>query len=383
MPTTWNYPTRIIYGAGALASLPAEAKALGAKKALIVADPGVTKAGISEKVKSTLEAGGIPAVVFDGIGENPTDDHAVAAIEAYKAAKADLVIALGGGSPLDVGKVVRIGANHPLPLDQYDAFKGGVEKLTEPVPPMIAIPTTAGTGSEVGRSAVLTLKATHRKTIFFAPKLLANAAILDPELTIGLPPRTTAATGFDALTHCIEAYCSQGEHPMADAIALAGIELIAKNLPIAVKDGTNLAARGAMLQAATFGATAFQKGLGACHSLAHPLSAELGTHHGLANALCLPAVLDFNASVIPERLAKIARLLGSKEASDEAAAKDCSARVAALRAEVGLPAGLGAIGIADAQLDKLSQLAFEDPCHTENPRSCTRDELLALYKRSL
>ncbi len=383
MAVTWNYPTRIVFGAGALAALPDEARKLGATRALVVADPGVTAAGLTERVRSTLENGGIAATAFDGIGENPTDAHATAAIEAYRAAGADLVVALGGGSPLDVGKVVRIGAKNALPLDQYDAFKGGTERITQPVPPMIAIPTTAGTGSEVGRSAVLTMRATQRKTIFFAPQLLPNVALLDPELTVGLPARTTAATGFDALTHCIEAYCSPGDHPMADAIAIAGIELIAQHLRTAVSDGKNLEARGAMLKAATFGATAFQKGLGACHSLAHPLSAELGMHHGLANALCLPSVLGWNTSVVPERLAKIARLLGSRAPTDQAAAEDCVREIKALRKDIGLPEGLGAVGVTEAQLEKLSQLAFEDPCHQENPRACTREDLLALYKASL
>jgi alcohol dehydrogenase class IV len=383
MTVSWNYPTRIVFGNGALAQLADEAKKLRGSSALIVADKGVTAAGLSEQVRAALEKGGVAASVFDGIGENPTDAHAIAAIEAYHAAKADIVIALGGGSPLDAGKIVRIGANHPLPLDQYDAFKGGTEKLTQPLPPMIAIPTTAGTGSEVGRSAVLTLKATQRKTIFFAPQLMPNVALLDPVLTVGLPPKTTAATGFDALTHCVEAYCTPGDHPMADAIALAGIERIAAHLPTAVRDGKNLQARGAMLQAATFGAVAFQKGLGACHSLAHPLSAELGMHHGLANALCLPAVLAFNASVVPERLAKIARLLGAPDRSDAAAAAACRERVVALRSEIGLPSGLGAVGVTEAQLEKLSQLAFEDPSHTENPRPCKREDLLAMYRSSL
>jgi len=294
MTVVWNYPTRMLFGQDATAQCADEVRRLGGTRALIVTDPGVVAAGLAERVKSTLTKGGIETSVFDGVAGNPTDAHALAATAAYREARADIVVALGGGSAVDIGKLVRLCATHDGPLAEYDDMKGGSAKIKGPLPPMIALPTTAGTGSEVGRSAVATMRDTGKKTVFFSPLLIPSVAILDPRLTLSMPARVTASTGFDALTHCIEAYCTRMDHPMAGAIALEGVKLVAAHLADAVNDGQDIAARGGMLKAAAFGAVAFQKGLGACHSLAHPLSAEFDTHHGLANALCLPAVLDFN-----------------------------------------------------------------------------------------
>ncbi|HSN97501.1 MAG TPA: iron-containing alcohol dehydrogenase, partial [Candidatus Nanopelagicales bacterium] len=296
---------------------------------------------------------------------------------AFRDAAADLVVALGGGSPLDIGKLVRLGINHPRPLVDYDDATGGDRFISPDVPPMIAIPTTAGTGSEVGRSGVVTLDVNHRKTVIFSPYLLANVALLDPELTRSMPRFLTAATGFDALTHCLEAYVAKGDHPMADGIALEGIRLVAAHLERATSEGDDLDARGAMMKAAMMGAVAFQKGLGACHSLAHPLSSEHDLHHGLANALCLPAVIDFNVEAAAERLARVAALLG---AAPDAAA--CADAVRALRKRVGLPSGLAEAGVPRENTDRLADLAAQDACHTLNPRPCTRDDLRALYDAS-
>jgi alcohol dehydrogenase class IV len=244
----------------------------------------------------------------------------------------------------------------------------------------VAIPTTAGTGSEVGRSGVVTLESTGRKTVIFSPKLLPALAILDPELTRGLPPHITAATGYDALTHSVEAYVAKGEHPMCDSIARGGIELCARSLLRATEHGDDLGARGDMLVAAMMGAVAFQKGLGACHSLAHPLSSQCGLHHGLANALCLPAVVGFNLQEpsTRARYAEVARLL-----TGEAKAEACPRALADLRAALGLPAGLGAAGVGEEQLEALADEAIEDGCHALNPRPCSRDELLAMYRASM
>jgi alcohol dehydrogenase class IV len=240
----------------------------------------------------------------------------------------------------------------------------------------VTIPTTAGTGSEVGRSGVVTLAATGRKTVIFSPHLLAKVALLDPELTRSLPARITAATGFDALTHALEAFCSLGDHPMADAIALGGLELCASHLTRAVESGDDLRARGGMMKAAMMGAVAFQKGLGACHSLAHPLSSVKGLHHGLANAICLPAVVEFNEPAVHERLERIRRLL-------DPSAPTCAHAVRNLRGRVGLPEGLRTEGVGEADLPKLSDHAFEDACHRCNPRPTTRDDLASLYRASL
>jgi alcohol dehydrogenase class IV len=380
---TWNYPTRIVFGSGAVADIGSEAKALGMTRALIVSDAGVARAGLLEPVEKALAAKGVESARFEGISTNPSEAEAKAAADAYRSSKANGVVAVGGGAPLDVGKLVRILVTETLPLAEYDDAKGGDAKMKAVFPPMIAVPTTAGTGSEVGRSAVATLAATGRKTIFFHPKLIPNVAILDPRMTETLPAKITAATGFDALTHSIEAFLAKGDHPMADAIALKSIELVARYLERAVKQPDDLEARGGLLKAATMGAVAFQKGLGACHSLAHPLGAEYDVHHGLANALCLPAVLDFNRSVVPARVAAVARALGVRGEDEDALAYECAGAVRALRHKVGLPDGLSAIGLSDAQIAKLAPLAFEDVCHGSNPRACSEQDLLQMYRISM
>lgn len=382
MTVVWNYPTRIVFGEKAAEETAKEAARLGGKRALIVTDPGVVAAGLAARLQKILGDGQIESEVFGKVVGNPTDADALAASAAFRETRADIVIALGGGSAIDIAKIVRFLATHPEPLAQYDDAKGGSAKIKQQLPPMIALPTTAGTGSEVGRSAVATLRETGKKTIFFAPQLIPNCAILDPLLSLSMPVQITAATGFDALTHNLEAYCTEMDHPMAEAIALEGIRLVATHLVLAVADGNDVKARGGMLKAATFGAVAFQKGLGACHSLAHPLSAEYGTHHGLANALCLPAVLDFNRTVVPGKLAKIARVFGVRAEDEATLAFECAGAIRALREQVGLPGGLGEAGIPKDGLPRLADLAFEDPCHQENPRPCTREDLLQLYLAS-
>ena len=380
--TTWSFPTRIVFGIGAADEIGKHAASLGAggggekAVALIVTDPGVIKAGVVDVVRASLDAAKVEHHTFDGVHGNPLEKDVHDGVAAYRKAKATIVIAVGGGSPLDVGKLIRLLITHEPPLSQYDDAIGGDAKIVRAVPPMIAVPTTAGTGSEVGRSGVVTVEATHRKTVIFSPKLMAEVAILDPKLTTGMPARTTAATGFDALTHCMEAYLSLGDHPMADAIALLGTELCVKHLARAVSHPNDLEARGAMMKAAAMGAVAFQKGLGACHSLAHPLSSEKGLHHGLANALCLPAVIAWNAEKVPERIARLAQIFGVDP-------KKLPDAVRALRKELGLPEGLAAEGVTEGDLDKLADLAVEDACHRCNPRPCTRDDLRALYKQSM
>jgi 4-hydroxybutyrate dehydrogenase len=373
---TWSFPTTVVFGAGAVSSVAEHAKRLGASRALLVCDAGVARAGIAERVRGLLEAGGVSTSVFDGVDPNPVEKNVFDGVEAYRAHGAGCVVSVGGGSPLDAGKLIALKVTHDRPLADYDDAIDGGNLIGDGVPPIITIPTTAGTGSEVGRSGVVTLAATGRKTVIFSPRLLAKVALLDPELTRSMPARVTAATGFDALTHCLEAYCAVGDHPMADAIALGGLELCAKNLAGAVERGDDLAARGAMMKAAMMGAVAFQKGLGACHSLAHPLSSEKGMHHGLANALCLPAVVDFNQQAAGDRLERVRAIL-------DPAARSCGEAVRALRRRVGLPDGLRAEGVSEADLAKLSQKAIEDACHRSNPRPVTRADLEGLYRASL
>jgi alcohol dehydrogenase class IV len=372
----WSFPTTIVFGNGSIATLGDHIKRVGASRALVVCDPGVVKAGIAERVREVLEGASIPAMVFDRVDPNPIEPNVTEGVAAFRSHGADVIVSVGGGSPLDVGKLIALKVKHERPMADYDDATGGDRFITPDVPPIINVPTTAGTGSEVGRSGVVTLKATGRKTVIFSPYLLAKAAILDPELTVSMPPRVTAATGFDALTHCIEAYLAMGDHPMADGIALGGIELCAKSLPRAVEAGADRGARGAMMKAAMMGAVAFQKGLGVCHSLAHPLSSEKDMHHGLANALCLPAVVDFNNAAVPDRVERVRRIVDPTSTSLANALR-------ALRETIGLPNGLAAEGVTKADIPKLADKAMEDACKALNPRPVTRDDIVKLYELSL
>lgn len=374
---TWSFPTTIVFGAGAVAKVSDHAKRVAPNpRALIVCDPGVVKAGLVAIVEQHLSKAGIPHAAFDKVDANPVEKNVHDGVAAYRAHGANVILGVGGGAPLDTAKLIALKTTHERPLVDYDDATGGDQFITANVPPFIAVPTTAGTGSDVGRSGVVTLAATGRKTVIFSPHLLAKVALLNPEMTRSMPPRVTAATGFDALTHNLEAYVSLGDHPMADAIALGGIELCGKFLARAVAQGSDLEARGAMMKAAMMGAVAFQKGLGACHSLAHPLSSEKDLHHGLANALCLPAVIEWNESVVHEKYERIRALLDPN-------AKSCAEAVRALRKRVGLPEGLRAEGVGEGDVPKLAAKAFEDACHRSNPQPATQDDLARLYRASM
>jgi 4-hydroxybutyrate dehydrogenase len=376
MATIWNYPTRIRFGLGEVQNVGAEAKRLAATRTLVVTDAGVQAAGLCEPVVASLEQMGIAVEVFSAVDPNPTEANVEAGAEAAARHGADLLIGLGGGSPLDVAKLIAVRRAVALPFEVLDDSKGGDKFIPNDLLPIITIPTTAGTGSEVGRSGVITVASTRRKTVVFSPALMPKVAILDPQLTKSMPPKTTAATGFDAFTHCVEAWASTGDHPMADGIAQKGIELCLAALERAVQDGSDLSARGAMMKAAMMGAVAFQKGLGACHSLAHPLSSEFGIHHGLANALCLPAVVAYNAGAAAGCYSEVARYF-------QVGVSALPQAIAAWRERLGLPSGLGAVGVGEEHLDKLAELAFEDACHGSNPRPCDRAALRELYRQSL
>src|SRR5579885_2988745 len=286
------FPTRIVFGRGALNRLGDEINRLGVRRPLLVTDPGVVQAGLAERVAAA--APNIAFSLFDNVNNNPTEANVLAGIERYRGERCDSVVALGGGSPLDAAKVIRLGVTHPLPLAQYDDQANGSDRITANLPPMVAIATTSGTGSEVGRSAVILLKATDRKTVIFSPHLIPSVALDDPELTLGLPPEITAGTGLDALTHNVEAYLAKGYHPLCDAIALYGTRLAVENLPIAVHEGGNLTARTNMMMASLMGAVAFQKGLGVTHSLIPSLplagyTMELRTAYSCRTSLSLTA----------------------------------------------------------------------------------------------
>ncbi len=375
MKTRFNFPTRILFGEGVLSDLATECQALGCKRPLLVTDAGLMTTSIPEQVLDVLKQAGLKAQIFSAVSPNPDADQVDAGALAYQAHNADGIVALGGGSPMDAGKAIQIRINHHDPLESYDDLIGGDAKITGALPPLLAIPTTAGTGSEVSRSAVITVEAAGRKVVLFSPRLMPNVAICDPALTLGLPPRITAETGMDALSHSLEAYLSKGYHPMADAIALEAIAMVSRHLPMAVAKGNEMQARTEMLMASTMGSVAFQKGLGVIHSLAHPLSSVSGVSHGLANAIMMPAALRFNAEAVPERVIRVARALGADEATPEGAAS----AVESMMDRIGLPKKLSEAGVTLEQMDSLVEKAMQDGCHGSNPRECTDTDMKALF----
>ncbi len=377
MATIWNYPTRILFGLGESANIGNEVKGLSASRALVVTDEGVAGAGLLAPIVAALEQVGIEVATFSDVEPNPSEANIDAGAVALSQHRADIIVGLGGGSPLDAAKLIAVRAAVALPFEALDDAKGGDRFIPKQLIPVIAVPTTAGTGSEVGRAGVVGIAGSGRKTVIFSPAMLPRVAILDPELTRTMPASTTAATGFDALTHCMEARVAIGDHPMADGIAEKALSLVAKYLPRVVQDGDDMEARGAMMKAAMMGAVAFQKGLGACHSLAHPLSSEHQLHHGLANALCLPAVVRFNLEAAPDDYASVARCLGVVDPHE------LPDKLAVLRSRLGLPGGLAEVGVRASDIPALSALAIEDGCHLGNPRRCDRAALEQLYHESL
>jgi alcohol dehydrogenase class IV len=381
--TTFSFPTRTLFGAGAVREIPTQLQRLGLARPLVVTDRGLLGTSAFQLLKQALGAAGEGTAwfVYAGVHPNPVESDVTEAAEAFRAHRCDAVIAFGGGSPLDVGKAARLLVKQPtLKLADFDwtADWSGLA-------PLVAIPTTAGTGSEVGRSSVITLAATNRKKVVFHPELLAKLVILDPELTRDLPPKLTAATGADALTHCLESFTCPGFHPMCDGIALEGIRLIVGALPAAFRNGADLEARGQMLAAAAMGAVAFQKDLGVVHSLAHPLSTVCGMHHGLANALCLVAGMKFCAARKPGlyRRVGVACGLDVLKCSDAEADARTIEFIAQFLAGLGLNTRLRDHGVTPAQLDTLVAQAWDDPCHRTNVVPVTAEDLRQLYLQVL
>ena len=379
----YNFPTTIYFGDGALKACAESIKADGATKVLLVTDATLVDVGIAKTVEDELVGAGLAVALFTGVHPNPTEDDVEHGAEYYLKQRCDALLGLGGGSPIDTAKVIAIAATHDGPLAKYDDAKGGDRLIKGPLPPIYAIPTTAGTGSEVGRSGVIITRESNNKTVIFHPQLMPKIAVLEPKLTEGLPPAITAATGIDAFVHCLEAYLAPGFHPMADGIALEGMALVLKNLPLAVSDGHNLEARGAMQIAASMGATAFQKGLGMIHSLAHPLSSECGLHHGLANALLLLFGVEFleasNLDVSQRaRVEKVRTLLTESGLEGKTVASACSQFVTGL----GVQLGLKHHGVRKDQLELLSEKAFQDSCHLTNIVPVTKADLLAVYEQA-
>jgi len=382
--TTFSFPTKILFGCGAVRRLPSCLEETGVHKPLIVTDPGVRATPAFAAVRSMLAEGGLPFEVFCGVHGNPIEEDVLESAGLYRSAGCDGAIGLGGGSALDVSKAVVVMARHEGALTELEWQAGGMERMTGPYDPIIAIPTTSGTGSEVGRSSVITSHKLGRKVIIFSPWLMPKRAILDPELTVGLPPSLTAATGMDAFTHCLESLTCPVFHPLCDAIAIHGLELAIRYLERATRTGKDIEARGNMQVAATMGAIAFQKDLGATHSLAHPLSTEFGLNHGLANALCLPAVMRFNLEPAASHYARLAGLFGvaTQQMTESEAAARSVAEVESMIGRIGITRGLRNYQVPRESLGPLSAKAFEDSCHRTNIRPCTEDDLLRLYEES-
>jgi 4-hydroxybutyrate dehydrogenase len=370
--STFAFPTTIRFGPGAIGQLPQELERLDIRRPLVVTDAGLARTPIFGRVMKLL-GDAQPVAAFTQVAPNPTEQNVLDGVAAYRANLCDGVIGLGGGSPLDAAKAIRLKVTHRQPLALYDDLLDGGSRINEDVPPYIAIATTSGTGSEVSRSAVITLTATNRKTVIFSPHLIPSVAIADPELTLALPAHITAGTGMDAFTHNVEAYISLGYHPICDAVALGGARLAWENLPKAMVDPADLEARSNMMMASMMGAIAFQKGLGATHSLAHPLSSDFAMHHGTANAVMLPYVLRFNLEAARERLQQLA---------DQFGYGDVVEAVSELNRRIGIPARLREFGVSETSLEALADKAIQDGCHQLNPRPCTRADLLNLYREA-
>ncbi|MDT8344544.1 MAG: iron-containing alcohol dehydrogenase [Thermohalobaculum sp.] len=371
----WSYPTAIRFGAGRISELPEACKAAGIARPLLVTDRGLAKLPVTARTLDILDAAGLGRAMFAEVDPNPTDVNLAAGVAAFRAGGHDGVIAFGGGSGLDLGKLVAFMAGQTRPVwDFEDIGDWWTRADAAKIAPNVAVPTTAGTGSEVGRAGVVTNSESHVKKVIFHPRILPSVVIADPELTVGMPKAITAGTGMDAFAHCLEAYCSPFYHPMSAGIALEGMRLVKDYLPRAYRDGTDIEARAQMMSAAAMGAVAFQKGLGAIHSLSHPLGALYNTHHGTTNAVVMPPVLRFNRPAIEERIGRAAAYLGIAGGFD-----GFYDWVMAIRAELGIPANLTAMGIGPEKFDQMAAMAIVDPTAGGNPVELTLDAARKLF----
>lgn len=376
----WNYPTSVRFGVGRIAELPVVCREFGIERPLFVTDPQVAKLPATQECIRSLGAAGPACATHTDIQPNPVEANVAGGVQVYRERACDGVIAFGGGSALDVGKAVALMVGQTRPLWDFEDREDWWTRVnTAGMARVIAVPTTAGTGSEVGRASVITDVRDHVKRIIFHPRMMPACVILDPALTVGLPPHVTAATGMDALSHALEAFCAPGFHPMADGIAVEAMRLIADALPRAYQDGDDLEARADMLVASSMGATAFQKGLGAMHAMSHPCSALLGSHHGLTNAIVMPYVLAWNEPVIAERLGRLAAYLGLERASFGGVLD----WVLELRERLGIPARIDALGVRDEHVEVLATQALADPSASTNPRVLSVEDYATLFRRAL
>ena len=377
----WNYPTTMWVGNNRIEDLAIACKSLGISKPLLVTDNGLAKSEIVLNAVNLLKDNNFSTEVYSKVVGNPTGTNVDEGVKSYKENNCDGVIAFGGGSGLDVGKAIAFMSAQTLPIWEFEDIGDNWTKAnSDQIAPIIAVPTTAGTGSETGRASVILNEETGIKNIIFHPKFLPSIVILDPVLTLSLPANITAATGMDALAHNLEAYCAPGYHPMADGISLEGMRLINKWLLEAVKNGSNLEARMNMLTAASMGSTAFQKGLGAIHSLSHPVNALNNVHHGLSNAIFMPYVLTFNKDVIEKKIIKICDYLELKNSSFDEFIK----WVLDLRKKLDIPHKLSeVIKEKDFNIERLSEMALNDPSTTTNPKKLSIDDMKILYEHSM
>jgi len=365
----WSYPTAIRFGAGRISEIADACFVAGIKKPLLVTDRGLAGMEITQKTLNLLDDAGLGRAIFADVDPNPNEKNAAAGVAAYKAGNHDGVIAFGGGSGLDLGKVVAFLAGQSRPIwDFEDIDDWWTRANSDVIAPIVAIPTTAGTGSEVGRASVITNSITQQKKIIFHPKFLPTVVICDPELTVGMPKFITAGTGLDAFAHCVEAYCSPHYHPMSQGMALEGMRLVKEYLPRAYSDATDLEARSHMMSAAAMGATAFQKGLGAIHALSHPIGAIYHTHHGTTNAVCMPAVLKFNKPAIKDTLAEAANYLSISGGFD-----GFCKFVDKLNDSLAIPKSLAGLGIENPDIDRIVSGALIDPSTGGNPIKMTEE----------
>ena len=376
----WNYPTAIRFGAGRISELADACKELGMRNPLLITDPGIVALPIVGEAVGICKNGGLGCDVFSDIQANPVGKNVMDGVDAYKAGNHDGVIAYGGGSALDVAKAVALMVGQDRPLWDFEDVDDWCTRVNvDGMAPVVAVPTTSGTGSEVGRASVITDESNHTKKIIFHANMLPAKVICDPALTVGLPANITAWVGMDALSHNMEAYFSPFYHPMAEGIALKGMQIVKDFLPAAVSDGADLVARSQMMIASTMGATAFQKGLGAMHSLSHPCGAVLNTQHGLTNAVVMPYVLERNRSAIEDRATDLARFLNLANPSLDSIIK----WVLELRKEVEIPHTLAEIGVDDSHIEALSKMAAVDPTVGGNPITLGVDDMAALYDNAI
>jgi len=373
----WSYPTAIRFGAGRIKEIADACAAAGINKPLLVTDRGLAGLPITQSTLDLLEAAGLGRALFADVDPNPNEDNLGHGIEAFKSGGHDGVVAFGGGSGLDLAKMVAFMAGQTRPVwDFEDIGDWWTRADADAIFPNVAVPTTAGTGSEVGRASVLTKSETHEKKIIFHPKVLPSVVISDPELTVGMPAAITAGTGMDAFAHCLEAFCSPHYHPMSQGIALEGMRLVKENLALAYETPADLEARAHMMSAAMMGATAFQKGLGAIHAISHPIGAHHNTHHGTTNAVVMQAVLEFNRPAIEDRLATAAAFLGIEGGFD-----GFFAFVGDLNARLGIPASLADLGVTNPDRDVILEGALKDPSCGGNPIEMNEENTSALIDR--